>query len=193
MVTGGLSWWLSGKESAYQCRRCGFHSWVGKIPCRSKCQPAPIFSPKKSHGLAGCSQKGHLRGSQRVRYTHTQEWVAGYTHTQDTHTGHTHTVNGRSLKEQRRFSQPLSKDQFSSQPRPNEKSTALSPHPELRADLEGLFIILTLCLLLTNIKTSCLLWMLRFEDNLSVATKKMTQQGNFWWFFQTMFYCNRIY
>ena len=28
----GLPWWLSGKESAYQCRRCGFNPWVGKIP-----------------------------------------------------------------------------------------------------------------------------------------------------------------
>ena len=27
----GLSWWLGGKESAYQCRRCGFDPWVGKI------------------------------------------------------------------------------------------------------------------------------------------------------------------
>ena len=28
----GLSRWLSGKESTYQCKRCGFDSWVGKIP-----------------------------------------------------------------------------------------------------------------------------------------------------------------
>ena len=26
--------WLSGKESACQCRRCGFDPWVGKIPWR---------------------------------------------------------------------------------------------------------------------------------------------------------------
>ena len=25
-------WWLSGKESACQCRRRGFDPWVGKIP-----------------------------------------------------------------------------------------------------------------------------------------------------------------
>ena len=24
----GLSWWLSGNESAYQCRRCEFDPWV---------------------------------------------------------------------------------------------------------------------------------------------------------------------
>ena len=33
----GLSWWLSGKESACQCRRHGFHPWSGRIPtlCRA--------------------------------------------------------------------------------------------------------------------------------------------------------------
>ena len=28
----GLPWWLSGKESACQCRRLGFDLWIGKIP-----------------------------------------------------------------------------------------------------------------------------------------------------------------
>ena len=28
----GLPWWLSGKESACQCRRHGFNPWSGKIP-----------------------------------------------------------------------------------------------------------------------------------------------------------------
>ena len=28
----GLPWWLSGKESACQCRRHRFHPWAGKIP-----------------------------------------------------------------------------------------------------------------------------------------------------------------
>ena len=28
----GLPRWLSGKESACHCRRCGFNPWVGKIP-----------------------------------------------------------------------------------------------------------------------------------------------------------------
>ena len=39
----GLPWWLSGKESACQSRRCRFHSWVRKIPWRRKWQPAPVF------------------------------------------------------------------------------------------------------------------------------------------------------
>jgi len=32
MVKMGLPWWLSGKESACQCRRCGFDPCSGKIP-----------------------------------------------------------------------------------------------------------------------------------------------------------------
>ena len=39
----GLPWWLSGKESACQCRRHGFDPWVRKIPWRRKWQPTPVF------------------------------------------------------------------------------------------------------------------------------------------------------
>ena len=39
MGTEGLPPWLSGKESTCQCRRCGFNSWVGKIPWRRKWHP----------------------------------------------------------------------------------------------------------------------------------------------------------
>ena len=31
-----LPWWLTGKESACQCKRLGFHPWVRKIPWRRK-------------------------------------------------------------------------------------------------------------------------------------------------------------
>ena len=37
-----------GKESAYQCRRCEFVPWVGKIPWRR--QPTPVLLPGKFHG-----------------------------------------------------------------------------------------------------------------------------------------------
>ena len=60
----GLPWWLSGKESACQCRRRGFHPWVGKIPCRKKWQPTPAFLTGKPHGqrsLAGYSRWGRKR------------------------------------------------------------------------------------------------------------------------------------
>ena len=41
--TQGLRWWLSGKESACQCRRCRFNPWVRKIPWWRKWQPTPVF------------------------------------------------------------------------------------------------------------------------------------------------------
>ena len=31
-------------------RRHRFCPWVGKLPCRRKWQPAPVFLPGKSHG-----------------------------------------------------------------------------------------------------------------------------------------------
>ena len=49
----------NGKESAFQCKRlkrCGFSSWVRKIPWRRKWQPTPVFLLGESHGhrsLAG--------------------------------------------------------------------------------------------------------------------------------------------
>ena len=46
----GLPWWLSGKESAFQYRKCRFDPWVSKIPWRRKWQPTLVFSPGKSHG-----------------------------------------------------------------------------------------------------------------------------------------------
>ena len=49
-----LTWehprWLSGKESACQCRRHGFHPWVRKIPWRRIWQLTPVILPGKSHG-----------------------------------------------------------------------------------------------------------------------------------------------
>ena len=60
----GLPWWLSGKESACQCRRCRFNPWVRKIPWRRKWQPIPGSLPGKSHGqrsLTGYSPWGCKR------------------------------------------------------------------------------------------------------------------------------------
>ena len=45
--------WFLGQVALVQRRRPkrpGFHPWVGKIPWRRKRQPAPVFSPKESHG-----------------------------------------------------------------------------------------------------------------------------------------------
>ena len=54
----------SGKESTYQCRRCGFDSLSEKIPWRRKWQPTPVFLPGKPHGqrsLVGYSPWGSRR------------------------------------------------------------------------------------------------------------------------------------
>ena len=58
----GLPWWLSGKESACQCRRCRrcvFDPWVGKILWRRKWQPTPVFLPVQSHGQRSYSPQGY--------------------------------------------------------------------------------------------------------------------------------------
>ena len=62
-----LPWWLSGKESACQCRRRGFGPWVDKIPWGRKWQPTLVFLPGKAHGqssLVGYSPWGR----ERVRH-----------------------------------------------------------------------------------------------------------------------------
>ena len=46
----GFPWWLSGKESTCQCRRCRFEPWVGRTLWKKKWQPIPVFLPGKSHG-----------------------------------------------------------------------------------------------------------------------------------------------
>ena len=45
----GLPWWLSGKESACQCRRPEFDPCIRKIPWRRKWQLTLVFLPGKSH------------------------------------------------------------------------------------------------------------------------------------------------
>ena len=65
----GLPRWLSKKEST--CRRCGFNSWVGKIPWGRKWQPTPVFLPGKfpgQKGLAGYSLWDH-------KELDTTEWL----------------------------------------------------------------------------------------------------------------------
>ena len=57
-----LRWWLSGKESACQCRRHRFNPWVGKISWSRKWQTTPVVLPGKYHGqrsLGGYSPPGH--------------------------------------------------------------------------------------------------------------------------------------
>ena len=61
--------WLSGKESACQCRGHVFNPWVRKNPWRRKWQPTSVFLPGKSHRerrLVGYSLWGH-KSQTRLR------------------------------------------------------------------------------------------------------------------------------
>ena len=63
-----------GKEPACQCRRHkrgGFEPWLGKITCRRKRQPTPVFLPGEFHGqrsLTGYSPLSH-KESERTEVT----------------------------------------------------------------------------------------------------------------------------
>ena len=81
MLLHGLPRWLSGKNSACQCRRCkrlGFHPWSRKIPWSRKWL-TPVFLPGKFYGqrsLAGYSPWGYKVGHDWARarartHTHT--------------------------------------------------------------------------------------------------------------------------
>ena len=62
ILSKGLPWWVSGKESAFQCRRHEFDPWFTKVPWRRKWQTTPVFLPGKSHGhrsLVGYSPWDH--------------------------------------------------------------------------------------------------------------------------------------
>ena len=65
----GLPLWLSGKESAWQCRKYRFDLWVEKILWRMKWQPTPVFLPEKSHWqriLVGHRPKCHRRAGHHL-------------------------------------------------------------------------------------------------------------------------------
>ena len=71
--------WLSGKESACQCRRhrrCNLDLWVGKIPWKKKWQPTPVFLPGESlrqRCLVGYSPWSHKESDMTERLsTHTR-------------------------------------------------------------------------------------------------------------------------
>ena len=74
----GLPQWLSGTESACQCKRHKrqvFNPWIGTIPCRRAWQPTPVFLLGESHGqksLAGYSPQGHKESgiSEMTEHVH---------------------------------------------------------------------------------------------------------------------------
>ena len=57
----GLLWWLNGKESDCQCRRCRIDSCSGKIPWRRTWQPTLVFlpgEPYRQRSLVGYTVHG---------------------------------------------------------------------------------------------------------------------------------------
>ena len=81
-----LSRWLSGKESACQCRRhrrCGFDPWVRKITQSRKWLPVPVFLPAKFHeqrSLMIESLRDH-RVKHDWEHAHTYACTDTYMHT----------------------------------------------------------------------------------------------------------------
>ena len=77
-----LPWWLSGKESACQCRRHRrpeFSPWVGKTLWRRKWQPTPVFLPGEFHGqrsLVGYSPWGHKESDMIEGVTVMCYWLS---------------------------------------------------------------------------------------------------------------------
>ena len=85
-----FKFWLSGKESAYQCGKFGFSSWVRKIPWRRKWQPSPVFLPGGSHGqrslvgyiLWGCKESditehtGTVALQCCIHFCCTAKWIS---------------------------------------------------------------------------------------------------------------------
>ena len=69
----GLPGWLSGKESAHQCRRLGIDPWVRKIPWSRKWQTTPVFLPGDSHGQGSLDTTEHpcMPSSRRCPFAST--------------------------------------------------------------------------------------------------------------------------
>ena len=70
----GFLRWLSGKESACQCRKHrthGFNTWVWKIPWSRKCQPT----------LVSCLENPMDRGSWRDRVSKSRTWLSTHAYT----------------------------------------------------------------------------------------------------------------
>ena len=73
------AWWLDGKESICQCRRCkrcGFNSWIWKISWNRK---------MVTHSSISCLKNSKDRGAWRAivhRVAKSWTWLSIHTHTQ---------------------------------------------------------------------------------------------------------------
>ena len=67
-----VPWWLRQWRIRLQCRRPGFHPWVGKIPWRRAWQSTPVFLPGESPWT---EEAGGSMVLQRVGH----DWMTKYT------------------------------------------------------------------------------------------------------------------
>ena len=71
-------------DSGLPNRRCGFDTWVRKIPWKRKWQPIPVFLPLKYHGgqrgLVGYSLWGHRKSQTWLSSSTTTTYVYAHTH-----------------------------------------------------------------------------------------------------------------
>ena len=70
----------SGKEPACQCRRqkrCRFHPWVGKTPCRRAWQLTPVFLPGR---IPWTEEPAWRAMVHRVTKSHTRLKDLAHTH-----------------------------------------------------------------------------------------------------------------
>ena len=77
----GLPWWLSGKESACQCRRCerlGFDPWVRKILWKRKWQPTLVSCLENSldRGAWWATAYGVAKSQTRLSTYHYHKLVS---------------------------------------------------------------------------------------------------------------------
>ena len=71
----------SGKEPTCQCRRYQFDTWVGKIPWRRACNPAPVFFPGEFRGqrsLEGYSPWVHIESDMTGQITFSLSYLSSF-------------------------------------------------------------------------------------------------------------------
>ena len=74
----GLPWWLSGKETPWQCRKCRLDPWVRKIPWRRNGNILQYSCLGKSNGqksLVGYSSWGHTK-SDMTRWLNNKYFLS---------------------------------------------------------------------------------------------------------------------
>ena len=63
----GFPWWLSGKESACQCRKCGFHPWPGESPHVPGFAPQPLSLCVRAWSLCTQEPMVHNKRSHQIQ------------------------------------------------------------------------------------------------------------------------------